>query len=113
LLTSFWNALSRANRWCAGSFIFCEAEAFRAVGGFSDEHYVSEEIHLSKRLKALARQKGRRMTILHRHPLITSSRKMQLYSQREHLRFIFQLLWRPGRVVRERDNCTIWYDGRR
>src|ERR1043166_6202901 len=29
LITGFWNLLSRWKRWLAGSFIFCEAAAFR------------------------------------------------------------------------------------
>jgi glycosyltransferase involved in cell wall biosynthesis len=112
-LTGFWNMTSRVNRWFAGSFIFCETTSFRAVGGFSDAFYVSEEIDLSRRLKALARAQKRRIVILHRHPLVTSARKMRLYSQREHLQFLFRLLWRRGRALREREDCPIWYDGRR
>src|SRR5678809_420358 len=37
--TALWNFTSRVRRWCAGSFIFCEARAFRAIGGFSHEFY--------------------------------------------------------------------------
>src|SRR5262249_6154924 len=32
-----WNAFSRIARWAAGAFLFCEAAAFRAAGGFSEE----------------------------------------------------------------------------
>src|SRR5436190_8611722 len=32
-LMFIWNWLSRVRRWAAGSFIFCDASAFRAVGG--------------------------------------------------------------------------------
>ena len=46
-----------------------EAAAFRQIGGFSDELFVSEEIDLSKRLKILAKQVGKKIVILHRHPL--------------------------------------------
>ena len=38
LLTEGWNLLSRWRKWAAGSFIFCEASAFHAVGGFSAEN---------------------------------------------------------------------------
>ena len=51
----------RCASWFAGSFIFCNADAFRAVGGFSSELFVAEEIDLSKRFKRLGkRQQGRR-----------------------------------------------------
>jgi glycosyltransferase involved in cell wall biosynthesis len=75
-----WNLTSRINRWAAGSFIFCEAEAFREVRGFSEDLYASEEIDLFRRLKRLAKQRGRRIVILHRHPLHTSGRKAHLYT---------------------------------
>ena len=64
----------------AGSFIFCEARAFRQVGGFSNELFAGEEIDLSRRLKRLARERKKRIVILHRHPLLTSARKMHLYT---------------------------------
>lgn len=113
LITQGWNLLSRAMRWAAGSFIFCEAAAFREVGGFSHELYASEEIDLSKRLKRLARQRDKRVLILHRHPLATSARKMHLYTPGEHLRFLLKTVWQRGRPLRKREECLTWYDGRR
>jgi glycosyltransferase involved in cell wall biosynthesis len=40
-VTSTWNLLSRIKHWAAGSFVFCEAKAFRALGGFSEELYAA------------------------------------------------------------------------
>lgn len=108
-----WNWLSRLRRWAAGSFIFCEAGAFREIGGFSTELFVSEEIDLSKRLGQLARRRGKRMVILHRNPIVTSVRKMHLYTPREHLRFLGKLVLQRGRPMKNREECAIWYDGRR
>ena len=108
-----WNLLSRFRKWAAGSFIFCEAAAFREIGGFSTELFISEEIDFSKRLQKLARQRGKRMTILHRHPIVTSVRKMHLYTPREHLRFLSRLFLQRGRPMKSREECAIWYDGRR
>lgn len=108
-----WNLLSRLRRWAAGSFIFCEASAFREIGGFSTELFVSEEIDLSKRLQHLARRRGKRMTILTRHPLVTSVRKLHLYTVREHLQFLRRLIMQRGRPLKSREECGIWYDGRR
>jgi glycosyltransferase involved in cell wall biosynthesis len=113
VIASGWNLLSRVQRWAAGSFIFCEAAAFREIGGFSTELFVSEELDLSRRLKRLARQRGKRMVILHRHPLVTSGRKLHLYTPREHLRFLGRLILRGGRPMKAREECGIWYDGRR
>jgi glycosyltransferase involved in cell wall biosynthesis len=108
-----WNALSRAAKWAAGSFIFCEAAAFRELGGFSESLYAAEEIDFSRRLKRLARRRGLEIAILHRHPLRTSARKAQLYTKREHLAFMLKTLFLGGRTLRSREQCRVWYDGRR
>jgi glycosyltransferase involved in cell wall biosynthesis len=113
LVTEGWNLLSRVKKWAAGSFIFCEAAAFRETGGFSNELFASEELDLFERLKPMARQRGKVITILHQHPLVTSARKMHLYTPWEHLRFLGKtvLLW--GRPLKSREECLTWYDGRR
>ena len=103
-----WNGLSRALSWAAGSFLFCEARAFREAGGFSQELYAAEEIDLSRRLK----RRGR-FVILHRHPLLTSDRKARLYTWREHLAFLLRFAASGGRALRRRESCSVWYDGRR
>lgn len=108
-----WNAISRINRWAAGSFIYCEVAAFREVGGFSEELYAAEEIDLFRRLKHLARREGRTIVILHRHPLSTSDRKVRCYTWREHLAFMAKTCLSGGRTLRDRDACFPWYDGRR
>jgi len=113
LITRFWNGVSRWQRLMAGSFIFVEAAAFRQVGGFSRELFAAEEIDLSQRLKKLARGTGRGIVILHRHPLMTSARKMRLYTAREHLGFLVRALFNQRRMLTSREAAFIWYDGRR
>jgi len=112
-VTSLWNLVSRMTRWAAGSFVFCEAEAFRKVGGFNLELFASEELELSKRLKKLARATGKKMVILHRHPLLTSARKVRLYSRSDMARFFKNAILRPRQTVTNRAACGPWYDGRR
>jgi hypothetical protein len=51
--------------------------------------------------------------ILHRHPLLTSARKVQLYSWREHLRFLARVALNHRATFRRREACSPWYDGRR
>lgn len=105
---AIWNAISRTMRWAAGSFVFCRSDAFRAIGGFSTELYASEEIDFSRRLKRLGA-----FTILHRHPLRTSGRKVRLYSKREYFRLLARIVFSGGRALKRRDDCFAWYDGRR
>ena len=112
LIARLWNLASRAGRWLAGSFIFVEAAAFRELGGFSQELFAGEELELSQRLKQLARQTGRRVVILHRHPLVTSARKMRLYTPWDHVKLLINVTWNR-RVLTKREACILWYDGRR
>lgn len=112
-LWKLWNWLSRTFTLLAGSFIFCEAGAFREIGGFSHEFFASEEIDLSKRLKKLARVKRKKVVVLTKHPAVTSSRKLGLYSTCEYLRFFWRNALSLGKGVRSRDECFPWYDGRR
>jgi glycosyltransferase involved in cell wall biosynthesis len=113
LITRLWNAISRAGKLLAGSFIFCEAAAFRQVGGFNQELFAGEELDLSQRLKPLARAGSKRIVILHRHPLLTSARKMHLYTPWEHFRFLMKAAFSHKRILSNRDECHTWYDGRR
>jgi glycosyltransferase involved in cell wall biosynthesis len=108
-----WNLWSRLAGWAAGSCVWVEAAAFRAVGGFGTEYYAGEEVFLSRRLKSLARRSGRRFVILSDHPLRTSSRKLKLYTLTEAGRFFFRMLFTAGRAAKRPENCEIWYDGRR
>ncbi len=112
-LTHLWNGISRVFHWLAGSFIFCDAAAFRKVGGFSQELFASEEIDLSKRLKKLAGAEGKKIVILHRHPILTSARKMDLYTPREHFVFLVRTILKGGKTLTDRNACHTWYDGRR
>jgi glycosyltransferase involved in cell wall biosynthesis len=112
LITSLWNFVSRWRRLLAGSFIFCETATFRKVGGFSHELFAGEELELSQRLWKAAREAGKKMIILHRHPLVTSARKLQLYTLGEHLRILARFA-RNRRALGNREACHLWYDGRR
>ena len=112
-ITALWNFISLKTKWVAGSFIFCEAKAFREVGGFNNELFASEEIDLSKKLKRYARKARKKMVILDQHPMVTSDRKLHLYTMREHLRFIVRTVLAGGKTLNSREACHSWYDGRR
>ncbi|MDB6016369.1 MAG: hypothetical protein JWR19_858 [Pedosphaera sp.] len=113
MVARLWNVVSRVGKYVAGSFIFCDAAAFREIGGFDHRLFAGEELDLSKRLKRLARQRGKKLVILHRHPLVTSARKIHLYSFREHVMFLVRTVWRRGGTLNDREACHTWYDGRR
>ncbi len=95
LLNGVWNWISRIKGYAAGSFIICETAAFRKIGGFDQELFAGEELKLSQELKALARANGKRGVILRGHPLVTSARKLHLYSLSEYAVFRAHRFW-PG-----------------
>ena len=108
-----WTGTSILFRWAAGALVVCRRDAFQDVGGFDQDLYALDEIRLSKQLKRWGRQRGLRFTILTRHPLETSSRKMSLYSGREIAGQIFRVLLLPRRTLRDKKQLSVWYDGRR
>ena len=112
-MNGVWNGLSRTMGWAAGSFIFCETAAFRVLGGLSEALYASEEIEFSRRLRRHARGQGKSTVILARHPLATSPRKAMFCSRLEFGRMLWQTVWQRGANLRRREDCAIWYDGRR
>ena len=113
LAIASWNTLSKAARWAAGAFIFCETRGFRSRGGVSAPVYAGEDFVLCRRGRRVARGAGRRLVILGRHPLRTSDRKARLYTKGEYFRFMLKTLVLGGRTLRDRNACYSWYDGRR
>ena len=111
--TAFWNTASRLRRLMAGSFIFVETAVFRKIGGFSGQFYAAEEIDLTHRLRPLARASNRRIVILSKTPLLTSARKLKLYTPFEIGRLILSAAIRPKATLTNKEACHLWYDGRR
>ena len=112
-LLSAWNLCSRRLRWAAGSFLFCRAEAFRVVGGFSQDYFVAEEIDLSRRLKRWGRALDQSFVVLDGGGLLSSSRKCELYRGVEVLNLVWRMCRHPRRFFRDPGLCDAWYDGRR
>ena len=108
-----WNRTSLLMSWAAGSFVYCRAEGFRAVGGFPEDCYTGEELGFSQKMKRWGKSSGLEFRILKKHPLLTSARKISLYSKSELLKtLILSLFFYP--FVRNRKKAWfMWYDGRR
>jgi glycosyltransferase involved in cell wall biosynthesis len=107
------NLLMRALVWAAGSFVFCRADAFREIGGFSTDLYAAEEIQFSQDLKRWGSARGLGFALLHRQRHISSGRKFYLYSWREILRHLFRGLVLTRPTLRDRTKLDLFYDGRR
>ncbi len=108
-----WTVFSVVFHWASGALVVCRADAFREVGGFNQELFAADEIDLSQLLKKWGRKHGLKFTILTRHPLVTSPRKVQLYSGWEIISQILRVLFSPRRSLQDKKKLPIWYDGRR
>jgi len=107
-----WRRISRCLKWAAGSFLFCSANAFKELGGFTTELFASEEIEFSKRLKKLARKKQKKVVVL-KSEILTSDRKLKIYGSREYLKLCWQLILNGKNTLKHREFLHIWYDGKR
>lgn len=96
-----------ANNLGAGAFLFTTRQNFERVGGFDEKVFAGEEVFFSMALKKLGRIK------ILSTPISTSGRKLRMYSGKQILWRSLWILLRGPRGVRNRDNCQIWYDGRR
>jgi len=108
-----WNVVSCSFHWAAGSFLFCRADAFDELGGFSEELYASEEIDMSRRLKAWGKQRQLKFVILKGHPHVSSGRKFELYGAGEILMLCARSLFRPFHTVRNKGQLGYFYESRR
>jgi glycosyltransferase involved in cell wall biosynthesis len=93
--------------WAAGCFVFAERRAFEAVGGFDESLYATEEIFLSRALK----KRGRFVIV--RPSVLTSSRKLKMYSMWSIVPLFLKFLrYGPG-LMHQRRGLDWWYEGKR
>lgn len=91
----------------AGAFLFTSRRNFYAVGGFDERLFIGEEVYFSLALRKLGR-----FRILS-EPIVTSGRKLRMYSAREILGNSFRVILGGPRGARSRDGLFLWYDGKR
>ena len=110
-----WQTIAR---WATGCFIFCRRDAFGAIGGFDPQWMAAEERALSVALKREAKARGLRWVILS-EKVVSSARKMRLFSTREliglsvPLLFGSQGLLRGGGELRDSSRLGFFYDAPR
>lgn len=97
----------RATGIACGCFLFCTRRAFDAAGGFDETLFASEEVTMSRALK----RHGRFVVL--RESVISSGRKLRMYSGREVLRLFGGILIAGPKALKKRDGLEVWYGGRR
>ena len=96
-----------ANNLGAGAFLFATRKNFDAIGGFDEKLFIGEEIYFSLALRKLGRFK------ILRAPILTSGRKLRIYSAAHILSRSLSIMLRGTRAARSRDKLELWYDGKR
>jgi glycosyltransferase involved in cell wall biosynthesis len=91
----------------AGAFLFTSRKNFDAAGGFDEQFFIGEEIYFSFAIKRLGRFK------VLREPIVTSGRKLRMYSARHVLGRTMSILFGGPNTARSRQKLDIWYDGKR
>lgn len=98
--------LSRLAKLGGGCYLFCTRDAFERVGGFDETVYGGEEIILSRSLKKLG------AFVLLEQTVLTSGRRLRIYSFWESMRIIARVAMSCGKIE-DRNSGWFWYDGRR
>ncbi len=91
----------------AGAFLFTTRRNFETIGGFDEQYFVGEEVYFSLGLRKLGRFK------VLREPIVTSGRKLRMYSAKQILGDFFAVILGGRRVARSRGRLGLWYDGKR
>jgi len=91
----------------AGAFLFTTRRGFEAIGGFDEQFFAGEEVFFT-----LALKKRGRFKLLQR-PIVTSGRKLRMYSGRHFLRLSLAMIAGGKGMARSRDKLNLWYDAKR
>jgi len=95
------------NNLGAGAFLFTTRDNFEEAGGFDEQLFIGEEVYFSQALKKLGRFR------LLKTPVLTSGRKLRMYSGSYILWRSFWIVLRGKRGVQSRRNLELWYEGKR
>ena len=106
-ITGCWNWVSKTFRLAAGSYIFCSQSAWSDIGGFDETLYASEEIDFSRAVKRWGKTRGLKFEVFTKHPVVTSARKLDWYSEWQLLGHILRLL--HPKAKRRKESCDLWY----
>lgn len=113
LLCRVANECMRAAGCAGGAFLFCRADAFRAVGGFRLEVFAGEEVFLSRDLTRWGRRRGLGFLFMNDCSVTTSARKLEHHTPGEFVRLCIRGALRPRKVIGSREHLGFFYDAKR
>jgi hypothetical protein len=91
----------------AGAFLFTTRQSFDAIGRFSEELFIGEEVFFSFALRKIGKFK------VLCEPIVTSGRKLRMYPARKILGNSLAVIMGGMRAARSRDKLDLWYNGKR
>jgi glycosyltransferase involved in cell wall biosynthesis len=91
----------------AGAFLFTTRRNFEAIGGFDEQHFAGEEVYFSLALKKLGCFKILRV------PILTSGRKLRMYSAKQIFGDLFAVILSGRRMAHSPARLRLWYEGKR
>ncbi|MFG0333064.1 MAG: glycosyltransferase [Maioricimonas sp. JB049] len=97
----------RIRGWAAGCNIFVRREAFEKVGGFNENFFAAEERELTRDLRNVGR------FVILREAVITSTRKLRMFSLPYILRLAARVLVLNPRRMQRREGLEFLYDAPR
>jgi len=97
-------AFAHLLRLVGGQCLFCSRDNFEAVGGFSERYYAAEEADFIKQLK------GRGSFVVPKPRVLTSGRKLRMFSTGQILRECYRWFFKGPESYRSREGLEIWYD---
>ncbi len=107
LIGMFCFCWQRICGWAAGCFIFAVKQDFGAVGGFDEAYFAAEERFISTALR------GRGRFVLLSEAVVSSPRKLRMYTTGEIVRAVVQTLFRGRRGIQSREGLEFFYEARR
>jgi hypothetical protein len=90
-----------------GCFLHCQRKVFDQIGGFDARLFAGEELAFAHAIKRVGRFR------VVPHAVLTSARKIRLYSGRELLGMVWTLCKRGPRGLMDRRDLSLWYQRRR
>ncbi len=107
-----WNQYCLKNKIFTGCFCWIKKAYLKGVPPFNVELYLLEDIEFSNVINYSAGRAYLKTQLSHAY-IKTSDRKLRLYSVFEHLKFWINFWWNKEKVIFNRKDCFLWYDGRR
>jgi glycosyltransferase involved in cell wall biosynthesis len=107
--TALWNRWATVFHVAAGAYLFCRAELFHEIGGFSTDVFAGEEVWFTRKLKKPGKKTGGQFITIQEFPVITSARKFDWFSRWQLLRTLILLFFFPW-LTRSKWACHFWYD---